>query len=401
MSRQFPDWLSAFCDYAGYMEAPRRMHFWAGVSAIAGALRRKVWFDQIRFRWFPNFYVIFVAPPGIVAKSTTADVSINLLRSVPGINFGPDVITWQALATRFANAREEISVNGDLLGEKLVMSAITCCSTELGNLLNPKDPELVSLLITLWDGRKQYEKETKMSGNDYVEAPWLNVIGCTTPHWIADNVPESMIGGGLTSRMVFVYAEEKAKEVPYLDEVIPKTDPEVERALIADLEYISLHLCGGYSLTAGARLWGREWYHRILHDRAPGLDDDRFDGYISRKQALLHKLAMILSAAKRDELVIDEEDFVVADTMIRDVEPDMPKVFSRIGRSLQANQTERLIAFIRRRGAVDYAEAYRFVHSYFPDVHDFEGVVSGAIKAGYIDLDTRGEKPLLVWLNSR
>ena len=69
--RNHADWLTAFMDYASYGEAPRHMYFWTGVSAIAGALRRKVWIDQAYFKWYPNFYIVLVAPPGIVSKSTT------------------------------------------------------------------------------------------------------------------------------------------------------------------------------------------------------------------------------------------------------------------------------------------------------------------------------------------
>jgi hypothetical protein len=83
------------------------MYFWVGVSAIAGALRRKVWIDQAYFRWHPNMYIILVAPPGIVSKSTTASVAMRLLRRVPGIKFGPDVVTWQALVGAFAEATEK------------------------------------------------------------------------------------------------------------------------------------------------------------------------------------------------------------------------------------------------------------------------------------------------------
>ena len=131
MSRNFPDWLGAFCEYASYGEAPRRMYFWTGVSVVAGALRRKVWVDQAYFKWYPNFYIILVAPPGIVSKSTTAGIGMNLLRQVPGIRFGPDVVTWQALVTSFAEAAETYE-SGGLLH---VMSPITIESSEFGNLL--------------------------------------------------------------------------------------------------------------------------------------------------------------------------------------------------------------------------------------------------------------------------
>ncbi|TXH42236.1 MAG: hypothetical protein E6Q97_36170, partial [Desulfurellales bacterium] len=70
MTRQLKDWLATYLDYTEGTEAPRVMHFWAGVSAIASVLRRRVWIDMTRFQWYPNFYIIFVAPPGIISKTT-------------------------------------------------------------------------------------------------------------------------------------------------------------------------------------------------------------------------------------------------------------------------------------------------------------------------------------------
>ena len=173
MTRQFPDWLSAFMDYASYGEAPRHMYFWSGVSAVAGALRRKVWIDQAYFKWFPNFYIVLVAPPGIVSKSTTAGIAMNLLRKVPGIRFGPDVVTWPALISAFAEATEGFELNSEVH----VMSALTLESSEFGNLLNPQDKDMVDLLVALWDGKPgTFEKKTKHSGNDSVENPWINLI---------------------------------------------------------------------------------------------------------------------------------------------------------------------------------------------------------------------------------
>jgi hypothetical protein len=75
---------------------------------------------------------------------------------------------------------------------------------------------MVDLLVSLWDGKQgAFEKKTKGSGSDSVENPWINLIACTTPAWIAGNFPEYMIGGGFTSRCIFVYAEKKAKLVAY------------------------------------------------------------------------------------------------------------------------------------------------------------------------------------------
>ena len=156
MSRKLNDWLDAFVAYASYGEAPKRMYFWVGVSTIAGALRRRVWIDQAYFSWYPNLYIVLVAPPGIVSKSTTADVGMSLLREVRDIKFGPSVVTWQSLVKSFADSLEQFPV-GDTF---FTMSPLTIVSSEFGNLLNPKDRDMVDMLVNLWDG-KSFVKATR------------------------------------------------------------------------------------------------------------------------------------------------------------------------------------------------------------------------------------------------
>jgi len=384
--RNFDDWLTAYVDYASFTEAPRRMHFFSGAVAVAGALRRKVWIEQYAFQWYPNLYVLLVAPPAIVSKSTTADLAIKLLRKVPGIQFGPDAITWQALVTSFAASAESFQV-GD---QWLKMSAITSCATELGNLLDPRDRQLVTNLITLYDARELFEKVTKMSGNDVVENAWFNLIACTTPSWIQENVPEGMIGGGLSSRILYVYAERKEKLVDWPADAVPAGIEDTRFKLIADLEHISL-LAGPFSVTPEVKQWNKEWYAKHFNGGS-SLADERFGGYVSRKQTHIYKLAMIISAAQRDTLVIELGDVVAANTMITDLEAEMPRVFALVGKTPETRQADRFIEFIRRRQTVSYEEAYRYLHAFFADPKQIEGVMLAAVRANYIGYERDKER---------
>lgn len=399
MARLCGDWLETFCNYAQYGEAPRRMYFWVGVSAIAGALRRRVWIDQAYFRWYPNFYIILVAPPGVVSKSTTASLAMRLLRRVPGIRFGPDVVTWQALVSAFAESTEMFELDGNYHA----MSAITIESSEFGNFVNPADKEMVDLLVTLWDGKQGgFEKRTKMSGNDKIENPWINLIACTTPAWIAGNFPEYTIGGGFTSRCIFVYAEEKSQYVAYPALHVPKDIKAIEDALVHDLEHIGLTLAGEYQLDKSAIRWGEAWYEHHYRNRPPGLDDDRFGGYIARKQTHVHKLAMVLAASSHDRLVLTQEELSVANDMVTDLEADMPLVFGKIGRSDISMQADRFLNFIVKKGRVKVEEAYRFIHAYFPSSKEFEDMLIGLIKSGLIKMvsDSAGQWLVAVQLAS-
>lgn len=386
MARNFKDFINAYIEYAAVTEAPKRMHFWSAVSAIAGCLRRHVWIDQKRFTWYPSFYIVFVAKPGIVSKSTTIDISMSLLREVPEIKFGPDIVTWQSLVTSFAGAHEQFRYIDKESGEIVYIpqSPMTLAASELGNLIQPLDREMVNLYIDLWDGRKKLEKQTKLSGNDSINAPFINLIGCTTPHWVADNMPPATVGGGFTSRCVFIYADKKEQHIPWVDEMVGDGDLAMRAKLIEDLTDISVSLTGPYTLTPAARDWGRVWYPQHWDAAANNSDSDIRSGYDARKQTHICKLAMVLSASRGDSMEITAEDLETANMMLEDTEPDMEKVFAKIGKSMASQQAERFIQFVVRKKIVSYEEAYKFIHAFFPDHKEFEGIFTGAIRSGQV-----------------
>mgnify|MGYP001593289344 FL=1 len=74
--------------------------------------------------------------------------------------------------------------------------------------------------------------------------------------------------------------------------------------------------------------------------------------------------------------------------MLEDIERDMPRVFSRMGRTEDSMQAERFIEFVKRKGMIPYHDAYKMIHIYFPDFRDFEGILAGAINSGQLQVVT-------------
>jgi hypothetical protein len=392
VARQLKNWIQSYLDYTAYSEAPKHMRFWVAVSTIAGALRRRVWLDMVYFKWFPNFYIIIVAPPGIVAKSTTSGVGMDLLRQVPDIRFGPDVVTWPALVQGFAGS----AMTYEYQGEFHTMSAMTLESSEFGNLLNPKDVAMIDLFVSLWDCKTgTFKKTTKGSGEDEVINPWINMIACTTPAWIAGNFPEYMIGGGFTSRCIFVYSDKKANLVAYPGRITPKNIANLRQELIDDLTHIGTKLVGPYHLSDEAIAWGEQWYAKHYSSAHAHLDPDRFGGYLARKQTHIHKLAMVLAAAESDALIIEAEHLAIADQMVTDLEPDMKQVFAKIGRAEEAAVTDRLVNYVVAHKKVEWPDAYRQVHSQVPKLQDFQSLVEGLTKSEMLTIKVDGPKVYL------
>jgi len=397
MARHFSNWLKAYVAHTSASEAPDIFHFWTGVVTVGGALRRRVWKDELIFQWVPNFYVILVAPPGIATKSTSISLGMRLLRQVDGIHFGPESMTWQALGESLSTAQEYfdfIDEDGNI--STLPMSCLTISISELGTFLRTDDAQLVSFLTRMWDGQKEpFKHKTKTSGDIDVENPWLNVIGATTPSWMRTHFSENLVGEGLTSRVVFVYAEEKRKYVAYPSKVVKSADyAETEKKLVEDLKEIA-SLAGPYRLTPEAEAWGEDWYKKHYTARAAHLSSDRFSGYIARKQTHLHKLAMVLAAAKRQKLLIEKEDLEEADLILGDTEKSMLKVFESVGLVDEARHVASLQAFVRGYGFLPADELRRLTQTTMTE-KDFKQALRIAVEGGLVAITEQNGKRGLV-----
>lgn len=389
MARIFDDWLAAYIDYTANTEAPARYHFWVGVSTVAGALRRRVWIDQLKFQWTPNFYIILVGPAGVVTKSTTLNSGTGILERVKGIVFGPNSLTWQALGESLQNAQEVFEHNG----EKYVIACETIAVSEAGTLLKLEDDGLVSLLIDMWDGQKSirpWKHQTRSQKTIEINNPWLNIICCTTPTWLRGNFPEQLVGGGLTSRIIFVYADKKSKIITYprrewtRSGISMQQYNELRDALAHDLTEIS-QLAGEFTMEEEAMDWGEIWHRKALEIRPPALASSRFDSYIARKQTHLHKIAIVLAAARKDcKMVITKEHLERASIVLDDVEGDMLKVFESIGLVQEAQQRSEIIQFLRVRGGMTVEELWTLCCNIMP-MRDFKEGVKAAIEAEIIE----------------
>lgn len=396
MSRHFDNWLKAYLQYAAFTEAPESYHFWTGVSTIAGALRAKVYLDMGNFQWTPNFYIILVGKAGRVNKSTSINYGMKLLKRLQGIKFGANSLTWQFLVEDLRNAAEAWPVGED--GSFITYSCVTYAASELGTLIDPKDTNMMDVLTDLWDNNTDWKRGTRGEGMKVIENPWVNIIAGTTPEWIADRMPVNLIGAGFTSRCLFVYETEKRQLIPYPRRAAQKANVRVwdmAPELIQDLEHIS-QLQGEFTLTEEAYELGEAWY--LEHYNAPPvqLNERDFGGYISRKQGHTHKLAMVLSAAKRDSLVITAEDLNEAIQLVSSLETTMPLVLGGMHEAQETRAADKIAEVLMRHGSVHETTLFRrfnreITYKQFKDVRD------NLVAADLVALEVKAEGLFLRW----
>jgi len=389
-------WLDDFVQHTSYGETPEKIMWWIGVATIAGALQRKVWIEEDGFQWTPNFYLLIVGRPGTIRKSTSIGRGLQILKRVPDINFGPQIVTWQQLITHMANAKRTVQIGCT----PFEMSSVTIGLSEFGSLFDPSNRELIDNLTDIWDSKLEtVRKETKTMGDDEIVNPWLNILACTTPDWIAANFSSSMVGTGFASRPVFLYADRPLIDIAYpsRNRTIDNSKTRMEDNLAARLTEMS-HYCGAYQLTEAAYAWGDDWYKRMRVIQRT-LNDTQA-GFSERKQTHLHKTAMVISASKGKFPIIDVEELIEADYRIQQLEEDTKKIFGFIGQTKTSTTSREIIETIIRAGKMPKSRLYREYFFRTMSFKEFEESLASTVATGAIELVGSFEN-LIVQLKER
>ena len=328
-SRILSNWLLSYNEYTAESESPEQFHLWTGLSVLASAVRRNLWLNQGIYLLYPNMFCILVGPPGRVAKSTTIRLGRKLLLGVDDILFGPDSVTREELIRVMAKA-----------GHNRRQSALTIHSTELSSLIEPSGIKMIQFLTDIYDGDFKWRHSTKHSGRDTIDNPVLNILAGTTPSWIAEGLPSDVLGHGFTARVVFVYGEEPRYLKPFPGE----PNDSLVKDLVNDLDHIS-RLEGPFVWDKGAK----DLYADMYTELAANIPDDyRLEGFHNRKKIHVLKVAMLLSIAEGDDLLLRTRDLETSWEILQTIEANMGKTFSAVGKYDHANDVERILLRIRK-----------------------------------------------------
>jgi len=325
LERKLPNWIDAFMAYTDNVETATIYRKWVAIMCIAAALQRKVKVDWgVSLRFYPNFYIILVGKSA-TGKGTAMRPGLDIIKQIPSIKLASQATSLQALISTLKD-NNLTDVRDD--GSMVFHSSITVYSEEFTVFLGYKNSELISTLCNWYDCEEDWEYDTIKRSKEKVHGVWVNLIGGTTPDLIRSSLPPDSIGGGLTSRIIFVYAD-KADRIS----IFPTETQEQKtlfKYLVRDLEKISM-LSGDFSWTQGfMELWA-EW--RKKDSENPPFHNPKFDGYCGRRKVHLMKLAMVVSAACRSDLILTSDDLETAIEILEEVEEKMALTFSGMGRS--------------------------------------------------------------------
>jgi hypothetical protein len=339
-NRGLSNWIGAFLDYTNNTEPPLLFRKWTAISCIAAALQRKVrveWGTALVF--YPNFYIVLVGPSA-TGKGTAMNPGLNILQDISGVRLSAQATSLQALIRHLKDTN--LTDINEVTGEQQFHSSLTIFSKEFTVFLGYHNRELMAALCDWYDCDRKWAYETISRKREEINGVWVNMIAGTTPDLIRSCLPIESIGGGLTSRIIFVYGEKPDKLVTLPNET--NEERYLFQYLMQDLEKISL-LSGAFSWTDGfAKAWDA-WCHHAHQN--PPFQDPKFDGYNGRRRVHLMKLSMIHSVSRgRNILQLDESCLREAVDTLNEVEKKMGLVFKGVGKSTIAEIMHRATMYL-------------------------------------------------------
>lgn len=297
--------------------APKVYLDWAFYGMIGAALQRRVFFDNADHPLYPNQYIVFIAPAG-VGKSMAWKYAVEILnacrkeatvqRSVAEIvamrksgrdpyadsylyPIAADSTSYEALVEQVGNCVDHC-VTAD--GKEYAHSSMVFLLDEVTSIFKQHADDTVTFLLTAWSSTAPYRRILRNGRNSYIDNLCISILGSTTPTEFSKLLRREVVGNGLLSRMILVYAERNRGR----DIVIPALD-EAQKNAKAEL---AAYVRGLKNICACAR-YSQEAYDWL---RAYYLDEPRFrtnphvrlDEYYVRKLAHIQRLSMSIHFAE-------------------------------------------------------------------------------------------------------
>lgn len=385
--RNVPDWIEGYLAYTEDSEPPKLFKEWCAVSVIAAALQRKCRLEWGTTVFYPNLYIVLTAPAGKARKGTAMAPARKFIDRI-GIPLAAEAVTREALIRTLKESESVVSTENGII----VHSSLTVFSPELTVFLGYNNTQLMSDLTDWFDCSEKWVYRTKTAGTDDISGVFINMLGATTPDLIRSTLPLDAIGGGLTSRMIFVFEEKKGKIVPF--PFVSEETRKLETKLYYDIECINM-LQGQFKFTKEfLSHWG-DWYTAQEGKNPFGANYNKaFDGYIERRPTQVLKLSMVMNASRTDEMVLDEPDLARAIDLLERTEKKMPRAFGGIGMSQNAQLTYAISELIARSpNGVTISDIMR-AHTFNGTTSDISDALDILVQSKMIRIDQTNNGPL-------
>lgn len=370
------NYMRAYNELLRNTEVPPRFIAWTAVAGLLAALEARVYINQGVYVVRPNFFMVLVAGSGL-KKSTAINLPSKLINQMSN---KPRVISQKITPEALVqNLKEAQVAEGKHIRTK---SGGIIIADELATFLdrNALEKGLGPMLTALYDCNP-FEYTTISRGVERIENSYLSILGGTTVELLRNSLPKDAIGGGFTSRTMFIYEDQRPRPVAWVD--FDAGLKAKEARLVQHLEEL-MTLEGEIQVTPDAKELFIEIYN-WRYDRigeTPGLAQ-----YENRRHANLLKVAMAIMVSEKPKLVLERHHIFGANELLRESEAYLPRVMELLVASESGHATNLVNNLIQKRGEITRADLMRSFASQY-DAAELTKILETLIHSNQIKPDT-------------
>ena len=351
-----------FCEHD---PVPEVYKYWTAVSALAGAVQHKVWYSPNGFMFeYPNLYIMLIGDIN-TGKSTCARHAVNMLSSVSGFYKVAGKLTEASFIGEIIDAGKLNSFTFNGITYKsgavfLYASEASKAFAEMG-----RGNKIVNLITdyyntcehNFWSKQPFDSKLTKSHGREEMFNPCINLLACSTVHWLMGRVlTKEDLEGGLGSRFIFA-----AHDGPIVRKAtvpgVAKSRAILFEKLVDDLKEIA-QLSG--NMLAEPSFFEQHVQYQTEHDQRLlklKQSDPVLWSCVNRKAStLVLRLSMLLAIDERDCVVAPEHvslkirHMQKAWKILTEAESRLPDVLGQYSVEDKVKPRQAVIAYIRNTG---------------------------------------------------
>lgn len=348
------DFFKYYFDYCNIeqQEAPANTHRWTAISIIGTLLGRQVYLPFGHGRLHANQYIQIIGLPAS-KKSTAIKIGKKLLKQYGYTNFAPEKTSLEKFLMDLhsytwgdedSDSKASTDLEDNLFGcgdprQRAAEMPIAECfiaSDEFVDFIGRNNIDFISQLGSFWDYSGVFDRKLKHSTAVYINEPTISIIAGNTPVGFNAAFPPDIQGQGFFSRLLLIHAEASNRKITFP----AAPDMQATSLVLEFMSEIAKCCTGEVRMTSAVR----DFVSELYFEWKP-LEDHRFDHYAGRRDIHLLKLAMVISAM-RLSTVIDEEDIVLANTILTFAEYSMPKAMGEFGKGRNSAVAHKILEII-------------------------------------------------------
>lgn len=343
------NFLQAYQIYSSGNEAPAYFHDWAAFAVLSACCGPNLWLDMgIIGNIQPNLYIMYVTPPGI-AKSTSKDIAKRLICKISTqkhpIPLAPESCSKEAFIKHMADEKSPCRMTYEYQNKPRKYTKCTILSDEFINLVQVGGDPLgwIQLLTQIYNPQPAFEGSTISRGSVELPYPYITLLGCMTPDLTKALINDNALSGGFSRRVIYLYANRSGDPVPI--PVKTTAQLEAEQTLIEHGRRIQ-QLSGVFTFTDAGLAAYKSWYFSN-HEAKQNATSAAVANFLQSKAQQILKVAMLARLSYSNDLVIDVDDFQVAESLVSTSQQHIDTIFAGVGRNPQAATIAGIQQFIK------------------------------------------------------